>query len=786
MYRSANRPTPRSARALCALVLIAAACGGGEADDDDAPVCGNAVVDAGEQCDGVDLGGENCMTVTQQGGTLRCNADCTFDTSACTLASCGNGVREDGESCDGTDLGGATCETVGYSGGAMGCRMDCTYEVATCCTDTCPDDGATMCVGDNLRSCAPAASGCLAWELSDCAATGDVCDASGGPAACVCIDRCGAVGDTRCEGAAIETCALQPDGCLGWDQTEDCSAAGEICAVAAGVPGCVPDASAEDCSDPYPLTGGDNIVAWTAIDADYMVGQPSCNTTSLAGPDLVMAYTAPEDGFVSVTMHKPASMRQVIVVSDAACGTLEPELACLSDFTPTTLDVEFGVSAGSTYYVYVRDTTSGTAPLDNPLLVTVTEALCSTIGLGVTNLSPANGTSVPDVTPILTADFDYPASASAGVITVTGDLGTNLSYDLATGPIEVALTNGGRTLVIDPGIVLPAGETLTVSWTGLVDATCGNPIVAPVWSFEVAGPPCAPGQDGMVGTTVTRIPTGISSISEQYVAADTDPNGYVYVGGLTSLFRIAKVGGATQDVVGTTTVTSTQLGYDMLVVGNELFTIDSNTTATSNQLWRISTDGGMTFANQNYLQLTQPPGDDFRGLAYYEGRIYLMTDEGTSTAATEIWSVPAASSTLPEIAVLEGTLPGYTNCHGIALDDFYYYLACYDAAADQVIRLDRTTFALEIITDGTIDHSSVKNMLHAHDLDGDGRADVLYHQSQFEQVHYICAPGGAAPFLSSVLVDYGGASSNYGLGFDPVAGVLWAYDDDTQELVKIE
>jgi hypothetical protein len=50
-----------------------------------ADTCGNGVVDAGEDCDGTDLDGENCESVCldSSGGTLRCNADCTFDTSGC-------------------------------------------------------------------------------------------------------------------------------------------------------------------------------------------------------------------------------------------------------------------------------------------------------------------------------------------------------------------------------------------------------------------------------------------------------------------------------------------------------------------------------------------------------------------------------------------------------------------------------------------------------------------------------------------------------------------------------
>ena len=51
--------------------------------------CGDGVRDGTEQCDGADLGGETCFSVTGgfvHGGTLACNADCTFDMTGCRTA----------------------------------------------------------------------------------------------------------------------------------------------------------------------------------------------------------------------------------------------------------------------------------------------------------------------------------------------------------------------------------------------------------------------------------------------------------------------------------------------------------------------------------------------------------------------------------------------------------------------------------------------------------------------------------------------------------------------------
>ena len=49
-------------------------------------VCGNGIVESGEQCDGSNLAGQTCIGLGYDGGTLSCNQDCTFNTSQCTTA----------------------------------------------------------------------------------------------------------------------------------------------------------------------------------------------------------------------------------------------------------------------------------------------------------------------------------------------------------------------------------------------------------------------------------------------------------------------------------------------------------------------------------------------------------------------------------------------------------------------------------------------------------------------------------------------------------------------------
>lgn len=48
------------------------------------PDCGDGSINvAGEQCDGIDLGGEDCTTLGFGGGTLACDGSCALDTSSC-------------------------------------------------------------------------------------------------------------------------------------------------------------------------------------------------------------------------------------------------------------------------------------------------------------------------------------------------------------------------------------------------------------------------------------------------------------------------------------------------------------------------------------------------------------------------------------------------------------------------------------------------------------------------------------------------------------------------------
>ena len=209
-------------------------------------------------------------------------------------------------------------------------------------------------------------------------------------------------------------------------------------------------------------------------------------------------------------------------------------------------------------------------------------------------ISPANGSTVESLSPTLSFDLAHPIRTDVGVITLTGDLGTTVSFDLSTSPSQVTFTNSNRTISINPGTTFQTGENVTVSWSGLVDQFCGATIAPPTWTFHVPTPSCIPGMNGMVGSTVTRIPTGIASFTENYVGADDQPNGYVYLGGSSNLYRVPKAGGPVEDVMSASGISSTPLGEAMAISGSQVFVLDTTTSTSSPFLTRLTTSVGVT------------------------------------------------------------------------------------------------------------------------------------------------------------------------------------------------
>jgi len=182
--------------------LVAVGCSdddsGGNLNNNTSGMCGNDILEAGEDCDGSDIGPSTCATLGLGGGTLACTGACAYDTSGCTnQAVCGNGALEYPETCDSTNLGGMACTDVGFGGGTLACLSDCTDYDTSGCAGVCGDGNLDLAGGE---------------ECDD----GNTTDGDGCSAACL-IEPPPACGDGTIDYADGEQCddgnTADGDGC---------------------------------------------------------------------------------------------------------------------------------------------------------------------------------------------------------------------------------------------------------------------------------------------------------------------------------------------------------------------------------------------------------------------------------------------------------------------------------------------------------------------------------------------------------------------------------------------
>lgn len=130
-----------------------------------AALCGDGITEGAEVCDGLDLGTATCESLGFASGTLLCGAGCVPDVSGCVLqtvsAACGNAVVDAGEDCDLNDLGGASCGDLGFFGSGLACGPGCQFDTSTCRQERYEDTGRGTVI-DHLMS--------LEWQKTDNAA----------------------------------------------------------------------------------------------------------------------------------------------------------------------------------------------------------------------------------------------------------------------------------------------------------------------------------------------------------------------------------------------------------------------------------------------------------------------------------------------------------------------------------------------------------------------------------------------------------------------------------------
>jgi hypothetical protein len=112
---------------------------------------------------------ETLCEVPDDGGSLAAKVDAFVDDIVAAMF-CGDGVIQAGEECDGGDLGGETCNSQGHTGSGLACTASCTLDVGAC--------GPTCAAGTK-------AAGPACWRLATaqdcdgaCGAVGQTCDAA--------------------------------------------------------------------------------------------------------------------------------------------------------------------------------------------------------------------------------------------------------------------------------------------------------------------------------------------------------------------------------------------------------------------------------------------------------------------------------------------------------------------------------------------------------------------------------------------------------------------------------
>jgi hypothetical protein len=97
-------------------------------------VCGNGILEGSEVCDTNNLNGQTCGSLGYDAGYLSCY-NCKFNINYCTKIQdniCGNKVLDKGEQCEVGTLNGYTCSKLGFTSGTLGCNSSCQFNLSGC------------------------------------------------------------------------------------------------------------------------------------------------------------------------------------------------------------------------------------------------------------------------------------------------------------------------------------------------------------------------------------------------------------------------------------------------------------------------------------------------------------------------------------------------------------------------------------------------------------------------------------------------------------------------------
>lgn len=96
-------------------------------------VCGNGIVEKGEECDDGNLvSDDSCSSACKLETAALTIEKCVGEDIGTSLECCNNDKTETGEICDKTDLSGKTCELLGFVSGTLSCNSNCGFDTSSC------------------------------------------------------------------------------------------------------------------------------------------------------------------------------------------------------------------------------------------------------------------------------------------------------------------------------------------------------------------------------------------------------------------------------------------------------------------------------------------------------------------------------------------------------------------------------------------------------------------------------------------------------------------------------
>jgi len=247
----------------------------------------------------------------------------------------------------------------------------------------------------------------------------------------------------------------------------------------------------------------------------------------------------------------------------------------------------------------------------------------------------------------------------------------------------------------------------------------------------------------------------------------------VFLGGTSTVFRFdgTSTGGAATQPLTDAGITTTQLAYDLVAVGAQVFSVDSTTSTTASRLFRIF-DGTDWRVTPWDVTPTYPTTAPTHAIATDGTSVFMTTRRTTANSGVEFYAV---SASMPGTPLLVGTNPALWYAVGLAVDSTYFYLASNGPQGEGVYRVSRANIAAAPVRLAALDTGTLANNL---EVDSALVPQNLYVRSASGDVHAIVNPASATPVHIGAISTIGDLN-DFGMAYDRVRRVLYLFESDT-------